>query len=221
MSAACSRSAVTRAAAARRARGFSLLELLVAVAIFAIVAALAWGGLDALARQRAVLDARIDETDALQRAIGRLGRDLQQAAPRPARGADGRVQPALLGTADGLALSVLRPPAGWSGGSGIERVDWRCDADGLVRARGPLEPRPGAPAPEPALAVAGAGDCRWRYLDDAGRALPAWPPRGAAPDALPRAVELRLRLSGADGAAGEGVELRRVFELPEAWEPLP
>jgi general secretion pathway protein J len=203
------------------ARGVSLLELLVAVAIFAIVAALAWGGLDALARQRAVLDARINETDALQRAIGQLARDLQQAAPRPARGGDGRVRPALLGTADGLELSVLRPPAGWSGGSGMERVAWRCGADGLLRARGPLEPRPGAPAPEALLAVAGAGDCRWRYLDVGGRALPGWPAREAAADALPRAVELRLRLPGADGAAGGGVELRRVFELPEAWEPVP
>ncbi len=209
---------------APRPRGMSLLELLVAVAIFAIVAALAWGGLDALARQRAVLDARIAETDALQRAIGQLGRDLQQAAPRPARGGDGRVLPALLGDGDGLELSVLRPPAGWSGGSGVERVAWRCGPDGLTRARGPLAPRPGAPAPEALPAIAGAGACRWRFLDAAGRALPAWPPREAAPDALPRAVELRLRLPGpeadAGGRAAEGPEIRRVFELPDAWEPL-
>jgi len=75
----------------KRTHGFSLLEVLVATAIFAVVAALAWGGLDAVARQRRALDDEARQWQQLQRAITRVERDLRQALPLPQVAGDGQI----------------------------------------------------------------------------------------------------------------------------------
>ena len=63
-----------------RARGFTLLELLVAVGVLAVVALLAWRGLDALIVARDRLQPMAGETRALLALFGQLERDLAQVA---------------------------------------------------------------------------------------------------------------------------------------------
>src|SRR4249919_3461842 len=79
-------------------RGFSLIELLVALAVFATMAALAYGGLDSVARTRAELGRQQDSFRDLMRGIGLIERDLHQAIARPVRGNYGEALPALIGS---------------------------------------------------------------------------------------------------------------------------
>jgi general secretion pathway protein J len=67
-------------------RGFSLIELLIALAVFATMAALAYGGLDSVARTRAELGRQQDAFRDLMRGVGLIERDLRQAISRPVRG---------------------------------------------------------------------------------------------------------------------------------------
>ena len=64
----------------RRHRGFALFELLVAMAIFSVLAALAYGGLSSVARTRGELEASGARLKALQLGVAQLGRQLRQAA---------------------------------------------------------------------------------------------------------------------------------------------
>lgn len=62
--------------------GFTLVELLVAVAVLAIVAVLGWRGLDGIIRSRQALTEQMDQTRGLQLAFAQLQSDLEQLAPR-------------------------------------------------------------------------------------------------------------------------------------------
>jgi general secretion pathway protein J len=71
-----------------KARGFTLLELLVAISVLSVVSVIAWRGLDSLVATRERLEPEVDETRAMLVAFGQMERDLSQV-----------VNPAFLGLA--------------------------------------------------------------------------------------------------------------------------
>lgn len=66
-------------------KGFTLLELLIAMAIFAIMATMAYGGLSTVIDTRQATQGRAEQVRQLQQALYQLNEDLQQAVPRPVR----------------------------------------------------------------------------------------------------------------------------------------
>ena len=63
-----------------RSRGFTLLELLVAISVLSVVSVIAWRGLDSLVATRERLEPEVDETRAMLVAFGQMERDLSQVA---------------------------------------------------------------------------------------------------------------------------------------------
>ena len=86
-------------ARSRRA-GFTLVELLVAIGILAMVAVLGWRGLDSIVRARVALTADMETTRGMQLAFAQMENDCQNAAGQELM----RGQPALLWDADRLTL---------------------------------------------------------------------------------------------------------------------
>ncbi|OZI63083.1 PulJ/GspJ family protein [Bordetella genomosp. 11] len=200
--------------------GFTLIEVLVAVALLAIVSVLAWRGLDSVVRTRDHVQRDADRDDALLRVLGQLQLDMQMRAPDTVLdggAADAvvkRVLPAALrvdaaheGERAGAALDIVRGPAP---GGRWQRVRWWRDGDALRRAAGtggdafPL-PRPGAGVD---------------LLDGVvGFSMQAWiPGRGWVPlpdsDAGSTATGLAIELRLAAPAAGPAQVYRRVVALP-------
>jgi general secretion pathway protein J len=68
-----------------RARGFTLLEVLVAVFVFGIVAALAYGGYNQLIRQSEIVESSATRTRAIQSTVQRMAEDFEMREPRPIR----------------------------------------------------------------------------------------------------------------------------------------
>ncbi|QAU33278.1 prepilin-type N-terminal cleavage/methylation domain-containing protein [Janthinobacterium sp. 17J80-10] len=66
------------AAGARTRRGFTLVELLVAITVLAIVAVLGWRGLDSIVRSRIALTTDLEQTRGLQLAFAQMQRDSSQ-----------------------------------------------------------------------------------------------------------------------------------------------
>ncbi|KAF3996615.1 PulJ/GspJ family protein [Glaciimonas immobilis] len=63
------------------ARGFTLVELTIAIAILALVAVLGWRGLDGIVRARVTLTSEMEATRALQLTFAQLQSDAAQLAP--------------------------------------------------------------------------------------------------------------------------------------------
>lgn len=194
----------------RRARGFTLLELLVAIALFSVLAALVWGSLDGLSRNSMQLDQAAQRLAQVQRGLDLLVRDLRQALPRPVRDGNGRALPALAGERSQLELTrgghgnALALPR-----STLERAAWRSRERRLERLHWPVLDRVAAIQPRVDVLLDGVDSLDLRYHDANGGMHDAWPPpRSGDAALLPRAVELRLHLADLG-------ELVRLVELPE------
>jgi general secretion pathway protein J len=111
----------------RAARGFTLVEVLVALAVMAVVSALAWQGVDAMARARAASEAAAQQTLRLSTALAQWEQDLQAVTPTGA-------VPAL--RFDGATLRLTREAAG-----GVQVVAWSRRGDTWWRWASPSATR--------------------------------------------------------------------------------
>jgi general secretion pathway protein J len=135
---------------ASRQQGFTLIEVLVAITLMAVVSLLAWRGLDQVARARERIDDQAQDNDMIVRVLGQIERDINQAyvgAPRPV-GPEGAL-PGGIKVIKGLgapSLDIVRAapdmPGQW------ERVIWQLRPDGLWRYSGMAGIRYPLPAPE-------------------------------------------------------------------------
>jgi general secretion pathway protein J len=65
----------------RRSAGFTLVEILVAISLLAVLGVMAWRGLDHVVAQRAHVDADTTDTDRVLRTLAQMERDLAQRVP--------------------------------------------------------------------------------------------------------------------------------------------
>lgn len=200
---------------AKASRGFTLVELLVAVTVFAVVAMLAWRGLDAIVRARRVLDGQASDLAMLQRAMARFEQDLDAALPRPRRNPRGALEPALAGTPEGLDASAwLSAPGATGAAPSPQRVSWACTGGELRRTHWASPDHAETASGRERTMLEKLSHCRLRYLAGDGLAADRWPPPGLAPDALPRGIELSFAFQGHG-------EFRRVVELVQPAGVVP
>lgn len=186
-----------------REHGFTLMELLVAIFVFAIVTAIAMGGYNELAKQSEIVSAGAGRTRAVQAAIQRLTMDFSSLEPRPVREPLGdSVQPALRADARSQILAEFTH-SGWSNPAGVprstlQRVSYRLDDKKLIRDYWVVLDRTQSAEPQSAVLIDGVTRIQLRYMDNNRTWHEQWPPLGySAPDATrlrPIAVEINLEL---------------------------
>lgn len=167
-----------------RAAGFTLVEMLVALLLFGIIATIATALVTTSARSFARSEQALADLGAIEGARMALAADLGQAAPRPTLAADGGLLPAFVLMPEGFVL-VRRGltetlPA-------IEKIAWGFDGHRLLRQTFPTLDG-GKPGRAIVMADHLAG-IRLRIADDQGWQTGWKPPK---PDSLPRALELTL-----------------------------
>lgn len=186
-----------------RERGFTLVEVMVAVFIFGILAMLAYGGYNQLARQSDIVDSNAGRSRAIQSAMQRMSEDFAMIEPRPVREPLGEsIEPALRSDARTEMLAELTR-SGWSNPAGVsrstlQRVAYRLENNKLQRAYWNALDRTMTAEPTAATLLDKVRTVSFRFMDQNQSWHEQWPPLGySGPDAArlrPIAVEITLDL---------------------------
>lgn len=186
-----------------RARGFTLLELIVVIAVFGVFAAMAYGGLNYVLTARKTLEVSLDRTAEWQKAFQRVRNDLELATPRASRNGFGEAEPAFLFEEFGARIVFTR--SGWRNPlslprPSLERVVYRYDERNreLLRETWRVLDRADDNEPLKLVVLKQVDDLRWRFMDRNRAWQERWPPQGtsttaaAANTQIPLAIELTL-----------------------------
>ena len=203
------------------AHGFTLLEVLVALSIFAIIGLGSHQLLSTVIRAKDATENSTKELVELQRAMMLLERDLTQIIDRPIRGAYGDPLPSLMVATGDYDIEFSR--GGWRNPrqfnrSDIQRVAWLLNQDVLERHYWHVLDRAEDSEPQVQKVIEGVRDFRVSLLDDDNEATSSWgldaslqEPTEQPQPSLPRAIEILLVTESIG-------ELRKLVILVEAPE---
>ncbi|MBC3302851.1 prepilin-type N-terminal cleavage/methylation domain-containing protein [Pseudomonas sp. SWRI18] len=171
----------------RTQQGFTLIEVMVAIMLMALVSLIAWRGLDSVTRADQHLQASTEQTEVLLRALNQMQRDISLRASveltAPDAPSDEGLAAVTVRSSDskGFRLDVIRSAP--VTGDGLQRVRWWLKGDSLYRAAAPARDRFPLPAAKDAVVVlTGVSDLQvrvwetdkgWRQLSGNRRDDPA------------------------------------------------
>lgn len=219
---------VLQAASRERAAGFTLIEVLIALAITAFVSLIAYTSLSAVMSGVESLRANTDRIYEVNRALMIISRDLRQLADRPVRDEFGEIEPTMTGgELARFMLSFTR--TGWHNPnahprSNLQRVNYRLEDGALWRDSYPVLDRAADTEPQTVMLLDEVDELRLTFLPtledlqietgggsiDTTNWVENWVVDASTPDvelAAPVAMEMILQLP-------DWGEMRRVYALP-------
>lgn len=162
----------------RAVRGFTLLEVLIAIGITAVIGLGVWQVLSSIVQSRDRVDELATQFDGLQRTMLFLERDITQAVNRPARDIYGDYGFALTSRENDFSLLLTRQ--GWRNPLGIrrsnlQRVGWEYTGDSIRRRYWVSVDQGQEDESREALMLENVNDFRVRFLDERREWRDNWP----------------------------------------------
>ena len=174
-------------------RGFTLIELMIALLIFGLLASAGVMLLSGSVSAQGAVKQRLEDMALVQRASAAISADLAQAVPRISRNDEGLSVPAFWGQRAPEQPLVRFVRTGWSNldnapRSTLQKVEYWIKDGRLERVTYPM--LDGGVSNPPATLFNDVTILHLRYRDEKGIWRDDWQPAG--PDQLPRAVEMRI-----------------------------
>ena len=123
-----------------RMKGFTLLEMIVAIGIFAIIAAISYASFDRFLTARTLINSKHEQLKQLQTTMTLMEQDIRFMVGRAVRDGFGDSEAAVIAGDDVgleedelLRLTTSRPLLGQPEGSRVQRVAWRLQDGELKR----------------------------------------------------------------------------------------
>ncbi len=199
----------------RQVLGFTLIEVLVATFLLAIIGSAGFTMLQQITGARARVEAQSDRLTELQRTFYWLAEDITQIIDRPVRSPVDSLLPAFQYNLTGVSLFDLTR-AGWANPaadimparSSLQRVSYSLEDDKLLRSYWyHLDSLEETPTKRRQL-LSGVEELTIRFMDPEGSWQEQWPPLNVEEDpGLPRALEFTFILNDLGSVV-------RVFGLP-------
>ena len=198
--------------------GFTLVEMLVALSIFAAIAAMGVGLLRSSVDTQDAVQERLKAMGGINRLRAVMANDLAQAVQRPTRGPAGEAVPAFIGSSNGFAF--VHGGAGALDGRprpNVERVGYALVGGEWRRAIQPM--LDGTALGDGDRLVDEVAAVAVRYRDERGDWSESWTSEPG--DQLPRAVEVRLTRSGRAPLTMSFLTAPTLLPPPAAGVPAP
>ena len=186
-------------------QGFTLLELLIASIIFAIMAIMAYGGLDNVLSNSKVSEQALKRLQQAQQSVSVLNRDFSQIIQRSIRDEYGNTQP-YLSAGNNLDYLVEFSRGGRVNPanllrSSLLRVAYRFEEEKLIRLQWQQLDRAQGIEPKQTTLIDDIENVTLRFLDDNGEWQEQWPPLNTASAGAqtatttkPAAIEIVMQL---------------------------
>jgi general secretion pathway protein J len=193
-----------------RQRGFTLLELLIAIAIFALLAMATYRMLSSVMQADSATREHEQQLRELVRAMAAFERDILQVVPRPTRDPFGEKRAALVGEdGDTPALEFTR--TGWRNPMGaprsrLQRVRWELSGEQWQRRYWGVLDQAQDSQPQVQAVLDGVTSFTVRYMDRQGQWQPSWPSSDGTENERFEQLVLEHRRYG---------QIRRVLRLPD------
>ena len=195
----------------RHDSGFTLIEVMISLMIFGLLAAAGVALLSFSVRAQSATSAKLDDVQAINRLSSALGADLAQAETRRARNEAGDLLPAFVGETGSAMTPMLRfVRGGWSNldaapRPGEQKVEYRLTGGVLQRIAYPM--LDGAEPLPPSAMLDHVRQVSLRYRLN-GAWSDTW--QGTPIAALPQAMEMRV-------VRDDGVEFRQLFLVGSSY----
>lgn len=181
-------------------RGFTLLELLVALSIFSVLSVMAYGGLQTVITTKQSSETSSARIAELQLVMMRISNDLRQSVARKIRDEYGDFSNAMQSSSNGDGTMAwtragYRNPAQLNR-SNVQRVAYKVEQQKLIRMTWPVLDRAQDTEVMKTEVLTKVESIEWRFLNNNKEWISSWPEQGVntISSPLPIAVEFTFEL---------------------------
>lgn len=176
-------------------KGFTLLEILIALFIFTIISIIMATTLHTVFTSQSGTEKKAEKIAKLQMTFLIFSRDFEQSIDRPITNAKNMPENAFIGTPRMVTLTHggLKNPAGEMQRSTLQRTQYSLQNHQLIRESWDVLDQTAKTVPEKRVLYQGVNDLRFEYLDSKGKFLNNWPEQNSQ-DPLPVAIRVSLSL---------------------------
>jgi general secretion pathway protein J len=182
----------------KKIAGFTLLEILVALFIFTIIAVIMTRALHTVFDSQAVTEKRAIRLAELQMAMLLMSRDVEQMIDRPIQNAERKTEAPLIGTSKSITFTHggLANPLGQLQRSTLQRTSYFLAENNLVRQTWEVLDQVPTSKPSNRNLLSNVAALHFEYLDTEKHYNDRWPPanKPKAP-VFPSAVKVSLTLT--------------------------
>lgn len=180
-------------------KGFTLLEILIALFIFTIISVIMTHALHTALDSQAATEKRAVRLSELQITTLLLSRDLEQTIDRPVINAKGTLEASFIGDHSQIVFTHggLADPTGQAQRSTLQRTAYVIENKNFIREVWPVLDQAHASKPAQRNLLSSVQEGSFQFMDDKNVFYNSWPPSlQSKSQALPRAVRVTLTLKG-------------------------
>lgn len=183
-------------------RGFTLIEILIAIFIFAIISVITTGVLSTVFSTRAQTNKHTNELGQLQIAMVLIQRDIEQMVNRPVRAPNGNSIAAFIPGGNQIEFTRIGypNPLGLLQRSSLQRVRYAVSGGKLIRTTWPRLDRVSNTKPNNKVLLNNVTSLQFAYIGNGSTVYKSWPPGnlvsppGSIGEILPRAIIVNLSI---------------------------